>query len=137
MTNECREQRARLAAIFPRGRFEEDVDGTCVIRARAARYKADHLYEQAPGRLVGVFYIGRPARYLSRVGDLVEKHLGGDGEGILHLTWSPKLARLLPWFSKRPAPSNAFVAEAAPANGKQGAIASTRNTRTDSCPEGG
>lgn len=125
MTNECREQRARLAAVFPRGRFEEDADGTCVIQARAMRYRGDHLFEQAPGRLVGVFYVGRPARYLSRVGDLIEKHLEGDGEGILHLTWSPKLARLLPWFSRRPAPTNAFASEAAPANEKRPADASS------------
>lgn len=92
-------EREALREIFPRGRFVEDEDGTCTVRALAKAWSRDHLYVQATGRLVGVFYVGMPLRYLSRVRDLVEEHLEADGEGVMYLRWTPALAKRLPMFS--------------------------------------
>ena len=112
-TAEYLEERARLREILPRGRFVEDEDGTCIVRARARRWAGDHLYIQSPGKIVGVFYVGRPARYLSRVGSLIVGHLRGEGEGILHLRWTAALAKVLPMFSrKRKVGGRDFVASA-------------------------
>ena len=99
--SEYREQAARLLSLFPRGRIVADADGTAIIVAKARRIVRDHLFEQAPGRLVGLLYVGRPKFYLDNLAGLVERHLVGDGEGILHLRWCPELAKALPWFSRR------------------------------------
>lgn len=95
--------RSILRKLFPRGRFVKDEDGTCVLRARSRRWKEDHLFIQAPGRLLGVYYVGSPTRYLKRVSDYVVEHLKADGEGILHLRWAPDLSTLLKAFNKRQA----------------------------------
>jgi hypothetical protein len=92
------DQRARLATIFPRGRFARDVDGTAILTSRAD--PSAHVFEVAPGRLVGLLYAGGPSRYLHALQGLVVRHLDGDGEGILHLRWSPELAARLPAFSR-------------------------------------
>jgi hypothetical protein len=96
---EYAEQRARMASLVPRGRFTQDEDGTCILRGET-RSCGTHLYEQAPGKLVGLYYVGGPCRYLRALDGLVVRHLAGDGEGILHLAWSPDLAERLPAFSR-------------------------------------
>ena len=93
-------ERAALKLIMPRARVVQDVDGTLIVTARAARHAPNHLYVQAPRRFVGMFYSGSPRVYLFRAAGLVERHLAGDGEGILHLRWCPELAKALPWFSR-------------------------------------
>lgn len=94
-------ERAALRTILPRARVEQDVDGTAIVTAKAARHSRSHLYVQAAGRLVALSYIGRPAFYLARLAGLVERHQAGDGEGVLHLRWCSQLAEALPWFSRR------------------------------------
>lgn len=92
------EQCGRLAVLFPRGRFAQDEDGTCVLRARPGT--RDHVFEHTPGCVVGLFYEGGPIRYLRALRGLVLRHLAGDGEGILYLAWTPELAARLPAFSR-------------------------------------
>jgi hypothetical protein len=92
------EQRARLATILPRGRFERAEDGTCVVTSRID--PGAHLFEHTPGKLVGLFYAGGPVRYLRALRGLVVRHLEGDGEGIVHISWTPEVAARLPDFSR-------------------------------------
>ncbi len=92
-------QVARLAEVFPRGRFKRDLDGTAILVPRSRRWAGCHLYEQAPRRLVGLFYVGSPRKVTGRLAAYLVKHLAGDGEGIVHLRWDPELARVLPTFS--------------------------------------
>jgi hypothetical protein len=90
----------RLRTVFPRGRFERDKDGTAILVPRSRRWAGCHLYEQAPGRLVGLCYVGSPRKITE--GPLaahVVKHLAGSGEGVVHLRWDPALARVLGTFS--------------------------------------
>jgi hypothetical protein len=96
--NDFPEQRARLATILPRGRFQRAEDGTCVASSHTD--PGAHLFEHTPGKLVGLFYVGGPARYLRALRGLVVRHLEGDGEGILHIAWTPELADRLPGFSR-------------------------------------
>jgi hypothetical protein len=94
-------QRARLATVLPRGRFTRAVDGTCIAVTRAdPDGDIAHLFEVAPGRRVGLFYVGGPARYLHALLGLVVRHVEGDGEGVLHLAWTPELAARLRAFSR-------------------------------------
>lgn len=94
-------EREALRQVFPRGRFVEDEDGTATVRARRQAFRGDHVFVQARGRLLGVFYVGRPARCLSRVEGFLVEHLAGDGEGILHLRWDPEVGVRLPMFSRK------------------------------------
>jgi hypothetical protein len=93
-TNEYLEQVNRLREIFPRGRFEQDVDGTAIIIPRAKRFEGHHIYEQSPYKSVGLFYIGHFDRIAKHLAPFTIKILRGDGEGILHLRWTPILAEL-------------------------------------------
>lgn len=94
-----RVEHATLRELFPRGRFVEDADGTDILRALRSACVKDHVFVQAPGKLLGVYYVGSPRRYLSRLAGLVERHLAGDGEGILHVRWCQEAAAMLPWFN--------------------------------------
>jgi hypothetical protein len=91
----------RLRTVFPRGRFKRDEDGTAILLPRSRRWAGCHLYEQAPGRLVGLAYVGASRRITQGgLARYLVQHFAGDGEGFVHLRWDPALARLLPTFSK-------------------------------------
>lgn len=92
---------ARLRELFPRGRFTRQADQMPILVARAKRLAGCHVYEQAPGRLLGLFYVGSARRWLKLLGDLVVQRLGGDGEGILYVRWCPEAAAKLGMFSLR------------------------------------
>lgn len=96
------EEREALREIFPRGRFEEDEDGTCILRSSHGEEARDHVYVQKRGELLGIFYrVGSGRRYLDPLGDLVVEHLKGDGEGLIHVRWCPEAAAVLRRFSLR------------------------------------
>lgn len=107
------EERAALREIFPRGRFQKDEDGTCILKARQKVFAWDHVFVQAEGRLLGIFYVGKPNRYRNRLGELIADELRGDGEGILHVRWSPEVGQKLPMFSRKPAAVGRSAAELA------------------------
>lgn len=135
-------QRNRLATILPNGRFVRDVDGTCILTARRAADASAHLFEHTPGKVVGLFYVGGSCRYLRALRGLVVHHQEGDGEGIIHIAWTPEIAVRLPSFSvgrPRGVPFTSAMSGVAPARNEDLALdrpeASPPPSSSPCCPE--
>jgi hypothetical protein len=100
--SEYTDEKAILACLFPRGRFVEDEDGTCILKSRRRSQARDHLFIQSRGKLLGIFYgRGTGKRYLNRLLGHVVHHMKCDDEGILHVRWCQEAADLLPEFTLR------------------------------------
>lgn len=94
--------RKRLKKLFPRGRFSQQSDGMPILVARSKSLAGCHLYEQGVFvPMLGLYYTTSSRRWLNLLGELVVKHLGGDGEGIIHIRWCPEAAAKLRMFSKK------------------------------------
>lgn len=99
---EARADRLALKRLFPRGRFDLDSDGSCVLVSRQARKRAWKIYMVSENKTVGLYYEqrDRPEGLFRKLKALIVKILDGERDGILHLRWDARLADLLPEFSR-------------------------------------